>query len=205
MSRYTYDERVDDRRLGPVAPAVVWGAVMVAALAGAGAVTWRGVADPRSSERLVAAPEERALRLEVARLAAERETLSNRLAALERGVGELKIAARNAQAPETTGSVARVVTTIPEPRPGGFALSLGPDVSIDAVRRRWSALVGRHPQVLARLSPRAQRSQATPGLYDLVAGPFPNRTDAERACATLAEQGLACDTTTYAGDPVGRP
>lgn len=205
MNHNRYDEPVESRRLAPAQPAVIWGALMIAALAGAGVTAWRGPGPEAAGERLVAASDDNALRQNVARLAAERDELRGRLASLERGVGELKLAARSAMAPETTGSIGRPQPASPEPRGGGFGLSLGPDASLEAVKRRWTALSARHPQLLAKLAPKAQRSSEGPGVYDLVAGPFANRGEADRTCAALAEQGLACNTTSYVGDPIGRP
>lgn len=198
-----YDQGVEIRRFAPAPPTVIWGAVMAAALAAAGATVWRAPAGPSVDQALQAAAEDRALKREVGRLAAERDQLAGRLASLERGLGEVKLAQRSVE-PETTGSIGRPQTPAPVAKPGGFGLSLGPDASLDAVKRRWTALSARYPQQLARLAPRAQKGGA-PGIYELVAGPFANRAEADRACAALAEQGLACDTTDYTGDPIGRP
>lgn len=203
MPPHDYDDGVDVRRFAPAPATVIWGALMVASLATASFTVWRAPAAPATDESLQAAAEDRALRRDVARLETQRNELAARLAAIERAVGEVKLAQRSSE-PETTGSIAR-----PQPAPstqktGGFALSLGPDASLDAVKRRWTALAARYPQQLARLAPRAQKS-GVPGVYDLLAGPFASRADADRTCAALAELGLACDTTDYAGDPIGRP
>lgn len=201
-----YDEPVEIVHLAPAAPTVIWGVLMVAALAGAGVTVWRGGA-AAGDERLIAtAPQEAALKRDVAKLATERDELAGRVALLERSLGELKLASRSQSAPETTGSITRsLVTTTIEPKPGAFGLSLGPDASLDAVKRRWGALSARYSSMLGKLNPRAQRSGDAPGMFDLVAGPFPSRAEADRACAALAEQGLACDTTSYGGEPIGRP
>lgn len=200
MHSHDYDDGVDVRRFAPAPASVIWGALMVAALATASFTVWRAPMASADDESLQAAAEDRALRRDVARLEAQRNELAGRLAAIERAVGEVKLAQR-ASEPETTGSIARPQQA---QKPGGFALSLGPDASLDAVKRRWTALAARYPQQLARLAPRAQKS-GVPGVYDLVAGPFDSRADADRTCAALAELGLACDTTDYAGDPIGRP
>jgi hypothetical protein len=199
-----YDQPTTFGRFERAGPAVVWGAVMAAALLGAGAVIWRSHGAGETA-RLVAAAEGReiaALGQDVRRLALEREELADRLARLERGVGELKLAAQSLASTETTGSIARPAAAA---KGGAFAVSLGPDANIDAVRRRWTALAARHPGVLAKLSPRALRSEVGAGVFELVAGPFASAADAGRACASLAEEGLACDTTSYAGEPIARP
>ena len=210
MSQERYDEIVE-KRFGPPQPTVIWGALMAVALTGAGVTVWRAQDVGASGARMVVAGEDRALKQDVARLTAARDELQGRLASLERGIGELKLAARAALMPETTGSISRAQPAIAaqpaitEPLRGGFGLSLGPDATLDAVKRRWTALSARYPQQLAKLSPRAQRSPGAVGVYDLVAGPFSSRTEADKICSALADQGVACDTTSYAGDPIGRP
>lgn len=211
VSQNVYDEEPElVRRLEPASPAVIWGVLMLAALAGAGATLWRGGESSRSDERLVAtASEDRTLRRDIARLSAERDELAGRLASLERGVGEMKLSMRDS-ASDITGSITRqqpaapVAHVPPVGASNAFALSLGADASIEAVRRRWSALSARYPQVLAKLTPRAQPSDV-PGVFDLVAGPFVSRQEADRSCGALAELGFACDTTSYTGEPLGRP
>ncbi|WP_020178389.1 SPOR domain-containing protein [Methylopila sp. M107] len=191
-----YDETAQDKRLSPAAPALIWGFLMAASIGCAGFTVWRASHMPE--QRLIAAGDE-ALRRDMARLSAERDALSVRLAALERGVGDMKVAQR-ASDPETTGSVQK-----PAAASGArFALSLGMEPSLDAAKRRWAALSARFPQQLARLSPRVQREQGPKPMFDLVAGPYTSRVEAEQICGLLAEQGLACDTTDYTGDPLGR-
>ncbi|MET0312993.1 MAG: SPOR domain-containing protein [Hansschlegelia sp.] len=199
MNHSDYDDHsVTDIRLAPPSPVLIWGALMMVALFSAGATAW--ISRNSSGERIVASDGE-GLRREVAVLAEQRTQLLDRLNRLERGVGELKIAARATDI-DVTGSLGRGVKHSPT---GTFALSLGPDVTVDAVRRRWAALVARYPQSLAQLSGRAAKAQDGQGVYDLVAGPFATRSDAERACATLADQGFPCDTTVFAGEPLTTP
>ncbi|HEY0291385.1 MAG TPA: SPOR domain-containing protein [Hansschlegelia sp.] len=194
---------IDDRpaavtRLSPVAPTVIWGALMTVAVAAAAATAWTARGEAR--ERMVASDQDLQLKREMAALAAERTELAERLGRLERGLGELKLAARASTGGDVTGSIGHT----PETRTGAFAVSLGPDISMDAVRRRWSALVARYPQALAQLTGRAVKSDDG-GVYDLVAGPFTTRAEADGLCATLADQGFACDTTVFAGEPLARP
>lgn len=195
--RFPYDEGPSTRSFAPLAPAALWGLVMVAAIGAAGAAVWRGEAT--SGQRLVVADAEAPLRRDLARLGTERDALALRVAALERGLGDIKLARRAAE-PETTGSIQR-----PVDRPaGGYGLSLGIEPSADAAKRRWTTLAARFPGQLAKLTPLARKEAGTTPLFELVAGPYPGRPDAEAACGALADQGLACDTTDYAGDPIGR-
>lgn len=200
VSHHHYEEpSVTDIRLAPPSPALIWGAMMIVALFAAGATTW--ISRNSTTERIIASDGE-GLRREVAALAQQRDQLADRMARLERGVGEMKLAAARSVDNDVTGSIPRA----PKPAPtGAFAVSLGPDVSVDAVRRRWTALVARYPQALSALSGRAAKADDANGVYDLVAGPFGTRSDAERACTTLADQGFACDTTVFAGEPLAKP
>ncbi len=195
-----YDERAhSEEGLSPASPAVIWGALMVVAIAAASVTAWTGGGAP--PERLIAADGSQELRRSLHELTAQRDELAERVSRLERGLGELKLAAA-VGAPEVTGSIRRPAA--PDERGQQFAVSLGPDASIDAVRRRWGALSARYPQALAKLTPRALRQNGGP-LVDLVAGPFASRAEADQACATLADQGFACDTTIFGGEPLMRP
>ncbi|MFC3693715.1 SPOR domain-containing protein [Chenggangzhangella methanolivorans] len=217
MNRSPYDEEVETYNLQPAAPAIVWGALMAVALVGAAATVMRSSGQDRQ-ERLVAS-DDRSLQSEVAKLSTERDELAGRLASLERSFGQFRLASRAAGAPETTGSIARpqqsaaattpgtvpYVVVDPADAGGPIGVLIGHDGTTDEIRRRWSSLASRYPQQLGKLSPRIQRTGGGTGLVSLVAGPFASRADADRACTTLADAGLACDTTGYAGDPIGRP
>ncbi|MFL1875356.1 SPOR domain-containing protein [Hansschlegelia beijingensis] len=198
-----YDERAhSEEGLSPASPAVIWGALMVVAIAAASVTAWTAGGAP--AERLIAADGSQELRRSVRELTAQRDELAERVARLERGLGELKLAAVAVAGgtPEVTGSIRRPAA--PDERGQQFAVSLGPDASIDAVRRRWGALAARYPQALSKLTPRALRQDGG-SLVDLVAGPFASRAEADQACATLADQGFACDTTIFGGEPLMRP
>ena len=199
-----YDQDYDARRFDPPTPAIVWGLLMIAALGGAGAVVIAAPARTGATRLVAAGPTESVGRLdrEVKRLTEERDALTERLARLERGMGEMKLAAARAVlVPETTGSVGRPAAAIGRPR--AFAIGLGPETSIDAVRRRWAALAARYPE-LARLTPRAARSGPGRNVVDLIAGPFATAQEAVRACGELAAEGVPCDTTPYDGEPLDR-
>ena len=210
MNRSPYDEEVETYNLAPAAPTIVWGALMAVALIGATATVVRS-SGQAGHERLVASTNERNLQGEVTKLSQERDDLSGRLAALERSFGQYRLATRAAGGPETTGSISRpqssdaaFAVARPATEGGQIGVTLGRDGTAEEIRRRWASLTARYPQQLNRLSPRSPRNPAS-GLVSLVAGPFATRADASRTCAALADAGLACDTTSYAGDPIGRP
>jgi hypothetical protein len=210
VDRSLYDERpYAEHRLDRASPSLIWGALMTIALFAATATVWRSASDPAVNGRLVASDDIGDLRRDLRQLASERDRMVERLARVERGVGELKIAANASPSTEVTGSIGRPAGGTPSPVPpartGGFGVALGADASVEAVRRRWGALAARHPDTLSRLTPRALRVGQGAGVFDLIAGPFQTRMEAERVCAALADQGLACDTTTYAGEPIARP
>lgn len=213
MSRSPYEEEVETQVFSPAAPTVVWGALMAVALIGAGATVLRSHAG--GGERLVGASDERTMQRDLDRMSAERNELAGRLASLERSFGELKFAAQTTT-PENTGSIARPLAPAAQPpagptawttaaEQGAIGVVIGREGTMDEIRRRWTGLSARYPQQLGKLTARVQRGAAATGLVTLVAGPFANHAEADRACAALAEQGLACDTTGYAGAPIGRP
>lgn len=204
-----YDQDVAVRRLGRPGPALVWALVMTAALGGAGFIVWRAPPGGGQETRLIAALDDGEvdrLGRDVRRLTAEREELTVRLARVERGIGELKLA-QAAQGPETTGSIRRPEIA-PQPiapgHPPAFAISLGPESSLESARRRWNALTGRYPRSLSALAARTVRNGSGARAFELLAGPFATEADAARACSELAGDGVPCDTTGYAGEPLNR-
>ncbi len=192
---------MDGPRLGPTSPLVIWGTLMLAALAAAGVVVSR--TDTRGMAAVDPAIEIETLGRDVRRLAGERAELVQRMSQLERGVGELRIAmaATSPSSSDVTGSIgpARAPNA-----PSVAAIRLGRVGGLQDLRGRWNSLTSRYPAALARLTPRAARSDVGPNMYDLVAGPFATPADAELACADLAAAGLACDTTVFVGEPLGR-
>lgn len=189
---------IADRRFAPAAPALVWGLLMTTAIAGAAATVWLGSRHSQTSAAV--ARRDDTLHREVARLSAERQALAARLALLERGVGELKLAQRGVADPVSTGAISRSAPAIDRK----FGLTLGTEESPEAAKRRWDAVLARHPNQLGRLAPLARRDGSA-SRWDVVAGPFATRGEAEVGCVALAEQGLACDITDYAGEPIARP
>lgn len=180
-------------RLDRPTPPMVWGVVMAAALAAAGFAAFRGAGHEGAMAEASAQQVER-LEREVRRIAAERDDLSRRMASLERGVGELKIAAIAQRPPDTTGSIATGA--------GAFALALGVEMSAEAARRRWGALGARYPRALSGLSLRLTRRPG--GAVELLAGPFASSEAAARACAELAGPATPCDPAPFIGEPLER-
>ncbi|MFD1704992.1 SPOR domain-containing protein [Methylopila henanensis] len=204
MRQDLYDDQdISIRSLGRVAPATAWGFVMAAAVVCAAVTVWRAPAG--SQTRLVATLDGAAvdaLGREVKRIGAERDELAQRLARLERGVGEMRIAM--AAAPETTGSIGAPTPQAASGRPAAFAIAFGPEATVEAARRRWNALAGRYPRALSALAARTVKRGSTSGAVELIAGPFATAADAARACADLLADGVPCDTTAYTGEPIGR-
>ncbi|GLK75614.1 hypothetical protein GCM10008171_08680 [Methylopila jiangsuensis] len=178
-------------RLDRPTPPMVWGVVMAAALAAAGFAAFRGAGHEDAVADASAQQVER-LEREVRRIAAERDDLSRRMALLERGVGEMKIAAIAQRPTDTTGSIGAGA--------GAFALALGVEMSTDAARRRWSALGARYPRALSGLSLRLARRPG--GAVELLAGPFATSEAAGRACVELAGPATPCGAAPFTGEPI---
>lgn len=84
-----------------------------------------------------------------------------------------------------------------------FGLELGAGATVEAVRKRWTAvkvnfgplLSGMHP-----LAARDHRSGATG--YRLVVGPLPNNAAASGLCAHFAAARTTCRAVKFDGDPI---
>ncbi|MFD1331390.1 SPOR domain-containing protein [Methylopila musalis] len=180
-------------RLDRPTPSMVWGLVMAVALLAAGIAAFRGGGHGAPGAD-ASALEVARLEREVRRIAAERDDLSRRMATLERGVGELKIAAIAQRPSGATGSISTGA--------GAFALSLGVEMSAEAARRRWSALGARYPRTLSGLAAKVARRPG--GALELLAGPFATAEAAARACAELAAPATPCDPVPFTGEPLER-
>lgn len=109
--------------------------------------------------------------------------------------------ARTSEAPPPAGEPLQI---LPAPQAaGGFAIAIGWDRSVEGVRRRWSNLSWRYPRSLAGLAPRA-RSNRSGEAFELLAGPFASQSEAAKACASLAANGVPCNTTALGGEPIDR-
>jgi hypothetical protein len=104
--------------------------------------------------------------------------------------------ARPAPAPSSFGP-AQVVLPPANPR----AIEIGSGESLDSLRAKWGELTSRDTQTLGALSPRYRLSadgRAAP--FTLLAGPFGNTAEANRACGALRAKGIACRVGAYAGN-----
>jgi hypothetical protein len=82
-----------------------------------------------------------------------------------------------------------------------FAIDLGSESTIDALRILWNGLRGVHA-TLNGLRPLVSiRDGARPGTTELrlIAGPFSNAGAAARACAALQSKGANCQTAVFDG------
>jgi hypothetical protein len=82
-----------------------------------------------------------------------------------------------------------------------FAIDLGSEPTIDALRILWNGLRGVHG-TLNGLRPLVSiRDGARPGTTELrlIAGPFANAGAAARACAALQAKGASCQTAVFDG------
>ncbi len=82
-----------------------------------------------------------------------------------------------------------------------FAVDLGGDTSVEALRALWATMRGNHP-ALANLKPLVSiRDGGKPGVVELrlVAGPLANAAAAARICALLALNHVACQTAVFDG------
>ena len=145
-------------------------------------------------------------------LSADRDRLAARLEQIERSIGRHHrlgyartagrarqspaAAAPPAQAPVAPRAAADSIATRTE-----FAVDLGGDTSVEALRALWATMRGNHP-ALANLKPLVSiREGAKPGVVELrlVAGPIANAAAAARICALLAINHVACQTAVFDG------
>ena len=126
-------------------------------------------------------------------------------------------------APIETGSIASVpitfgdavVTTTSNPvvtptaiappapaTPSRFAVQLAAGPSLDALRLQWSLLAERHGAALASLTPHVVAPRNTGGPYRLLAGPLPNRAEADKICTEMGVGNKGCFTTSFIGEPL---
>lgn len=88
-----------------------------------------------------------------------------------------------------------------------FAVQLAKQIEPEAIGARWTALKKQHAGILGRLQPRTievpskgpRKKAAT-----LIAGPYDNAASAALACARLIALGTQCESTVYAGTPIGK-
>jgi hypothetical protein len=83
-----------------------------------------------------------------------------------------------------------------------FAVDLGSEPSIEALRSRWTSLRASHGPSLDGLRPLVSiREGAKPGSMELrlIAGPLGNAGAAARTCAALQAKGVNCQTAVFDG------
>lgn len=83
-----------------------------------------------------------------------------------------------------------------------FAIDLGGEASIDGLRALWANIRGNHGAALEGLRPLVSvRDGVKPGTVELrlIAGPLANASAAARACATLHQKGVPCQTAIFDG------
>ena len=149
-------------------------------------------------------------------LSADRERLAVRLEQIERFMGDVtaSITRERPVAPPTAPANPTVAVVPPAQVPAApsaaadsiatrteFAVDLGGDTSVEALRALWVTMRGNHP-ALANLKPLvAIRDGAKPGAVELrlVAGPLANAAAAARICALLALNQVACQTAVFDG------
>ena len=194
------------------------------------AITFGGRGDARNAtakriaiQAPVALPTPSLAALELARLSdtvhllsADRDRLAVRLEQIERSMGDVTAsitrerpiapaaapaiptiaAAPPAQAPAAPHAAADSIATRTE-----FAVDLGGDTSVEALRALWATMRSNHP-ALANLKPLVSiRDGAKPGVVELrlVAGPLANAAAAARICALLAVNQVGCQTAVFDG------
>ncbi len=104
--------------------------------------------------------------------------------------------------PLSRGAVARVGAGGSSASRTEFAVDLGAEPNMDALRVRWATLRTTHAPVLGTLRPLASvRESNRPGSIELrlVAGPFADAGEAARVCASLETRGVSCQTTVFDG------
>lgn len=83
-----------------------------------------------------------------------------------------------------------------------FAVDLGGDRNVAALRRRWTSLRDNHGAIVENLRPLIQVKEGTKqGTVELrlVAGPIANAADAARVCARLQISNVPCVPTVFDG------
>jgi hypothetical protein len=174
------------------------------------------------------------LREEARRTEAQRLALEQRLALIERGLGDVTGSIRARETPPA-GPPPRVAPDIAErppaertaepppaaaldrPAPEGavtlagrtqFAIDLGAEPTLSALRARWQRLAQRHPGLLGPLEPLAGIREAQNGqpVLHLVAGPFADAAEAAALCARLRTAGApACRPASFDGQRLAQP
>ena len=97
-----------------------------------------------------------------------------------------------------------VASTKPEPlapTAPSAGIALGAPVLPDAAEAEWQELLNRVGTMLVGLSPVLAVSEGSAGKM-LVAGPLVDKASAIELCARMADAGIVCEPTDYAGEPM---
>lgn len=95
-------------------------------------------------------------------------------------------------APATSGSTPAV------------GIDLGGYRSLASLRRAWTDTTLRHTDLTRGYEPLARLRETESGMEArLLAGPFPDQTEAAKACLRIKALGATCAVSTYSGQPVG--
>ncbi len=97
-----------------------------------------------------------------------------------------------------------VASTKPEPiapTAPSAGIALGVPVLPDAAEAEWQELLNRVGTMLVGLSPVLAVSEGSAGKM-LVAGPLVDKASAIELCARMADAGIVCEPTDYAGEPM---
>ncbi len=85
-----------------------------------------------------------------------------------------------------------------------FGVELATALSSDGLKKEWTALSGRHEELLGKLEVRRQTtgesSARGPQEMKLIAGPFSNAASAALLCARLQAEGAFCKETVFSGE-----
>jgi hypothetical protein len=103
----------------------------------------------------------------------------------------------------TSGPVVTTTAIAPAPAaPSRFAVQLAAGPSLDALRLQWSLRAERHGAALASLTPHVVAPRNTGGPYRLLAGPLPNKAEADKICTEMGVGNKGCFTTQFIGEPL---
>lgn len=101
-------------------------------------------------------------------------------------------------------AVVPLTSTMPAPIAAAgpsAGIALGVPVMPDAAEAQWQEMLAQVGTMLVGLSPVLADADGNDGKV-LVAGPLVDRASAIELCARMAEAGIACEPTAYAGEPM---
>lgn len=84
---------------------------------------------------------------------------------------------------------------------GPVGLEVASASSLDGARQSWGGIASRAGDALSGAEPRIMPS-LDGTQFRVIAGPYTNEVDAQRACAALKARGIACRATGFGGAPL---